>query len=87
MRRRSFLGTAAAAGAGLVIGFRIDELLAQAPPKKKTPNPFDAWIRIDKAGDVTLICGKSEMGQGVHTSHHRGPSRQGAPCGPFGRRL
>jgi isoquinoline 1-oxidoreductase beta subunit len=68
MKRRSFLTTAATAGAGLVIGFRLEDVLAQAPAEKKTPNPFDAWIRIDKAGNVTLTCGKSEMGQGIHTS-------------------
>jgi isoquinoline 1-oxidoreductase beta subunit len=68
MRRRSFLRTTAAAGTGLVIGFRLDGLLAQEPPKRPTPNPFDAWIRIDESGRVALICGKSEMGQGIHTS-------------------
>ena len=51
-----------------MIGFRLDGLLAQEPGKPAPPNPFDAWIRIDKAGDVTLICGKSEMGQGIHTA-------------------
>jgi isoquinoline 1-oxidoreductase beta subunit len=68
MRRRSFLRTTVAAGTGLVIGFRLDGLHGQEPPKRPTPNPFDAWIRIDESGRVALICGKSEMGQGIHTS-------------------
>ncbi len=70
MKRRSFLRATAAGGAGLVIGLRLDELLAQeaSPSSPKQPaNPFDAWVRIDAAGNVTLTCSKSEMGQGVHT--------------------
>ncbi|MFI5183228.1 MAG: molybdopterin cofactor-binding domain-containing protein [Vicinamibacteria bacterium] len=70
MKRRGFLGATAVAGAGLVIGLRLDGLFAEeATPSspKPPPNPFDAWVRVDAAGDVTLTCGKSEMGQGVHT--------------------
>ncbi len=68
MKRRSFVGVSAAAGVGLMVGFRFDELLAQEAAKPAPPNPFEAWIRIDQAGNVTLICGKSEMGQGIHTA-------------------
>ncbi len=68
MKRRSFVAATSAAGAGLMVGFRFDELLAQEAAKPAPPNPFDAWIRIDKTGNVTLICGKSEMGQGIHTA-------------------
>jgi isoquinoline 1-oxidoreductase beta subunit len=68
--RRAFLQTTAASGAALVIGFHLDpaSLLAQEPQEKKKPNPFDAWIRIGRAGAVTLTVAKSEMGQGVLTS-------------------
>ncbi|HXE74977.1 MAG TPA: molybdopterin cofactor-binding domain-containing protein [Candidatus Xenobia bacterium] len=68
--RRDFLKTGAAGGAALVIGFYLPwEALAQqqqapAPP----PNPFEAWVRIGEDNSVTLILGKSEMGQGVKTA-------------------
>jgi len=35
---------------------------------KKTPNPFDAWVRVTPDNRVTLILGKSEMGQGIMTA-------------------
>ncbi len=68
MKRRSFVQASATVGLGLVVGFRFEALLAQEAAKPALPNPFDAWIRIDAAGDVTLVCGKSEMGQGIHTA-------------------
>src|SRR6266436_6736626 len=36
--------------------------------EKKTPNPFNAWVRITPDNRVTLILGKSEMGQGAMTA-------------------
>jgi isoquinoline 1-oxidoreductase subunit beta len=69
LTRRTFLERTAAGGAALVIAFHLDgDLFAQEPKEKKTPNPFDAWIRIAKDGSVTLVLAKSEMGQGVMTS-------------------
>jgi isoquinoline 1-oxidoreductase beta subunit len=65
--RRGFLQ--AGAGSALLLGFRIDAALAQEPPPEKpTPSPLDAWVRIGKDDSVTLILGKSEMGQGVYTA-------------------
>jgi isoquinoline 1-oxidoreductase subunit beta len=68
--RRNFLKTTAASGAALVIGFPWGpRAFAQDQPQEKPKvNPFDAWLHIDKDGDVTLIVPKSEMGQGVFTS-------------------
>lgn len=67
--RRAFLKTGAGGGAALLVGFRFSaETRAQEPQEKKKPNPFDAWVRIDKDGAVTLVTAKSEMGQGVLTS-------------------
>ncbi|HXE89439.1 MAG TPA: xanthine dehydrogenase family protein molybdopterin-binding subunit [Terriglobales bacterium] len=66
--RREFLATTASGGAALVIGFYLplDALAQQQVKRIENPNPFNAWVRIDKAGQVTLIVAKSEMGQGVY---------------------
>jgi isoquinoline 1-oxidoreductase beta subunit len=69
--RRDFLKTGAAAGVGLVIGFHLDARGATDPAEeqeKKPANPFDAWVRITPDNRVTLILGKSEMGQGAMTA-------------------
>ena len=69
--RREFLRTGAAGGAALVVGFRLSArgfARQAAEQEKKTPNPFDAWVRITPDNRVTLILGKSEMGQGIMTA-------------------
>ena len=67
--RREFLVTTASGGAALVIGFYLPlDAFAQQAQHIERPNPFNAWVRIDKTGQVTLIVAKSEMGQGVFTS-------------------
>ena len=67
--RRNFLKTGAAGGAALVIGFYFPaDVLARDPQEKETPNPFNAWVHIGQDDRVTLILGKSEMGQGVMTA-------------------
>ena len=69
--RREFLKTGVAGSAALVVGFRLSAhtLAGQAAEQeKKTPNPFDAWVRITPDNRVTLILGKSEMGQGIMTA-------------------
>ena len=71
VNRRDFLKKSAAGGAALVISFHLspsafgDQAQDQ---EKKAPNPFDAWVRITPDNRVTLVLGKSEMGQGVYTS-------------------
>lgn len=71
MDRRDFLKATAGGSAALLIGFH---LLPQASvdqaqdQEKKAVNPFDAWVRITPDNRVTLVLGKSEMGQGVYTS-------------------
>ena len=68
--RRRFLKSGAAAGV-LLIGFRWDGRAATEPAQaqeKPQVNPFDAWVRITPDNRVTLILGKSEMGQSVMTS-------------------
>jgi isoquinoline 1-oxidoreductase subunit beta len=59
--RRSLLQSATALLVGVAFPVRADE-------KKVVASPFEAWIRIDLDGKVTLICARSEMGQGVFTS-------------------
>jgi isoquinoline 1-oxidoreductase beta subunit len=71
LSRRDFLKTSAAGGAALVVGFHLSPrtFAEQAvDQEKKTPSPFDAWVRITPDNRVTLILGKSEMGQGIMTA-------------------
>jgi isoquinoline 1-oxidoreductase beta subunit len=68
--RRTFLQSTAAAGGAVVLGFHLPGVVwgmsddAAAPPGFK-PNAF---VRIGKDNVVTVIVGRSEMGQGVLTS-------------------
>ena len=64
--RRGFLKTSALAGGGLLIGFTLPgaSRFALAATEFK-PNAF---IRITSDNRVTVICGLSEMGQGVLTA-------------------
>lgn len=68
--RRTFLKTTTATGAALLIGFHLPvRTKDRAEDQEKKPaNPFNAWIRITHDNQVTLILGKSEMGQGVMTA-------------------
>src|SRR2546427_7924848 len=71
VNRRDFLKTGAAGGVALVVGFHLSPaaFADQAEEQeKKPPNPFDAWVRITPDNRVTLILGKSEMGQGIMTA-------------------
>src|SRR3974390_3261870 len=65
--RRSFLKTAAAGSAGLVIGFylpgRFEPLAADEASKA-----LNAWIKIGTDDSVTMVIDKSEMGQGILTA-------------------
>jgi isoquinoline 1-oxidoreductase beta subunit len=64
--RRDFLKTTALAGGGLVIGFSLPlgSRFARAAADFR-PNAF---LRVDHDGNVTVVCGLSEMGQGVLTA-------------------
>src|SRR5947207_5035153 len=71
VNRRDFLKTGVAGSVALVIGFHLSAsaFADQAQEQeKKTPNPFDAWVRVTPDNNVTLILGKSEMGQGIMTA-------------------
>jgi len=68
--RRAFLGTGAAAGSALLLGFYLPlgqgapRSAAQAGGQRFEPNAF---IRIDRQGVITLVMPQVEMGQGIYT--------------------
>lgn len=62
--RRTFLFASVAVGGGLLIGV-LPHAPAEAAATTLAPNAF---VRIDKAGTVTLILPYVEMGQGAYTS-------------------
>ena len=65
--RREFLKTSAMAGGGLIVGFTLPGTarFAQAAGKEAQIN---AYLRIAPNNAITVVCGLSEMGQGVHTA-------------------
>jgi isoquinoline 1-oxidoreductase beta subunit len=80
--RRSFVRTAGAAFAGLVIPFYVPDSVARAagpdkkdkkdekkdvPPPKPLP-PANAFLRIAPDDTVTVVLAHSEMGQGIWTT-------------------
>jgi isoquinoline 1-oxidoreductase subunit beta len=64
LSRREFVAGGLAAGAGLVIGFYL--------PHKNSANAEvfspNAYLRITPDNKVTIVCARSEMGQGVRTA-------------------
>ena len=74
LSRRTMLWASAAAGGGLLLGFSLSftQALAANAGEGTTADagPFapDAFIRIDRAGKITLVMPQVEMGQGVYTS-------------------
>ena len=71
LKRRQFLKTSAAASAyaasGLIIGFHLPANAKGAASAAKTVQP-NAWVKIGTDNSVTIICHRSEMGQGTYTS-------------------
>src|ERR1700730_7836916 len=68
LSRRAVLTAGAAAGGGLLIGFRLlpaTEAVAAPEAEAFAPNAF---VRIEKNGRVTVISPSIEMGQGTYTS-------------------
>jgi isoquinoline 1-oxidoreductase beta subunit len=71
LSRRHLLFAGAAAGGGLLIGWRSDARARQLAAADKTPPVAfapNAFIRIGRDGSVTLIMSQVEMGQGTYTS-------------------
>jgi isoquinoline 1-oxidoreductase subunit beta len=67
--RRVFLKAGAAAGGGLVIGFYFpgSGKFAEAA-SSKVPAQLNSFVKIGADNTITVVCGQSEMGQGVWTS-------------------
>src|SRR5260370_38049156 len=71
LNRREFLKTGAAGSAALVIAFHVPGTAYatdEDDQEEKPANPLNAWVRITPDNRVTLILGKSEMGQGAMTA-------------------
>ncbi len=62
--RREFIGATVAGAAGLVIGFTLPHG-AHNHEDEFSPN---AYLRIAPDGQITVVCARSEMGQGVRTA-------------------
>ncbi len=65
--RRQFLVGAAAAGAGLTIGFHIPLGPAARAADAEAINPINAYLRIAPDGRVTVLAANMDGGQGVYT--------------------
>jgi isoquinoline 1-oxidoreductase beta subunit len=66
--RRGFLKVSGAAASGLVLGFYIPQRFGPVTVKAAGPFAPNAFLRILPDDTVTVLVGKSEMGQGVYTS-------------------
>jgi isoquinoline 1-oxidoreductase beta subunit len=71
--RRSFVVVLASAGGGLLLGCRVgDRLPGKSSTAAAAPEPPvfapNAFVRIGRDGQVTMIVGQVEMGQGMYTS-------------------
>jgi isoquinoline 1-oxidoreductase beta subunit len=69
--RRDFLQSGAAAGGALMVGLVLPGCAAPGMPASaaevSTAMP-NAWVRVGSDNSVSLLCARSEMGQGVYTS-------------------
>ena len=72
--RRQFLQVSFIAGVGLVVGGLFQQAAAssdtpQSSASKASGNLApNAWIRISKSGEVTVVINHSELGQGIFTA-------------------
>ena len=65
--RRNFLKTSAALSGALMVGFHI-HANAKADKTALPNTAINGWVRVAGDNSVTIICHRSEMGQGTYTS-------------------
>jgi isoquinoline 1-oxidoreductase subunit beta len=68
LTRRTVLGAGAAAGGGLLLSVGLPALARDARAANAGTFAPNAFVRIGRDGQVTLIMHKVEMGQGTYTS-------------------
>jgi isoquinoline 1-oxidoreductase beta subunit len=68
--RRHFMIGVVAIGAGLAVGVQFAKRYDRLQAERRALEPFrpNAYVRIDPDDTITVVIGKSEMGQGVYTS-------------------
>ncbi|MBV1911094.1 MAG: molybdopterin-dependent oxidoreductase [Kangiellaceae bacterium] len=67
--RRSFLKVSGLASSSLVIGVQLASVQTVSAAKSGSSDfAPDVFISMDKRGTVTIICHRSEMGQGIRSS-------------------
>ena len=64
--RRGFMKSTSALGGALVVGFHLPASNAAAA-KADAAQVANAFVKVDAKGGVTIMCHRSEMGQGVYT--------------------
>ncbi len=68
LSRRTFVKLMGGAGAGLLLGFRLEPARAAESAGATGDWSPNAFLRIAETGEVTILTPKSEMGQGVFTA-------------------
>jgi isoquinoline 1-oxidoreductase beta subunit len=66
--RRSFLGTAAAAGLTLTLTLAADPLRRGGAAQAESPFAPNLWLTIATDGSITVVSPASELGQGTSTT-------------------
>ena len=68
LTRREFVQAAAVTGAGLTLAISFQGCRTAPPPAGDAPFAPNAFLRIRPDGSVTVVIGRSEMGQGPTTA-------------------
>ena len=69
INRRAFLQASVATSGALMIGFHLPAIAKPAMPVSATKTTqVNAWVKIGSDNTITIICHRSEMGQGTYTS-------------------
>ena len=68
LSRRTFVKIGVVAGGGLTLGVSYKVISGPGAPPTDAAFAPDAFLRIDTDGSITVVVGRSEMGQGVATA-------------------